>query len=170
MHTHVCHVCLRVRALPGQSALEGGCGAGARPVQLLSDVVTHLCCHPMYRMLSLRAVPQVGHTTSANSSRTCATVLLPCAPFAQPRGGVPGGVAHQPLSAHLTSQGPHCRLLPPAARTKACRVSEAACMCGAWSATPVPACSMRTTPHGRSAAFASNLHKLEVLSFQAHPL
>jgi len=29
------------------------------PLQLLPDLVSHLCCHPHYRLLSLRSIPQV---------------------------------------------------------------------------------------------------------------
>uniref|UniRef100_A0A7S3QX23 Tubulin delta chain n=1 Tax=Dunaliella tertiolecta TaxID=3047 RepID=A0A7S3QX23_DUNTE len=45
---------------PASAVRDGRDDATAqRPVRLLSDVVTHLCCHPMYRMLSLRSLPQV---------------------------------------------------------------------------------------------------------------
>ena len=30
-----------------------------RPVSLFGDVVEKLCCHPAYRLLSLRSVPQL---------------------------------------------------------------------------------------------------------------
>ena len=35
--------------------------APASPLRLLSDVVSHLCCHPHYRLLTLRSIPQVSH-------------------------------------------------------------------------------------------------------------
>ncbi|GAX79746.1 hypothetical protein CEUSTIGMA_g7187.t1 [Chlamydomonas eustigma] len=38
--------------------MEGGYRAGPS-VRLLSDIVTHLCCHPHYRLLTLRSIPQL---------------------------------------------------------------------------------------------------------------
>ncbi|KAG1674578.1 hypothetical protein FOA52_001827 [Chlamydomonas sp. UWO 241] len=40
----------------GWPGLEGG---GGTPHRLLSDMVSQLCCHPHYRLLSLRSIPQV---------------------------------------------------------------------------------------------------------------
>lgn len=43
-------------------AKDGIHGAGM-PVRLLSDLVSKLCAHPGYRMLSLRFTPQASHQT-----------------------------------------------------------------------------------------------------------
>ena len=36
-----------------------GPGSSGEPMRLLSDVVSHMCCHPHHRLLSLRSLPQV---------------------------------------------------------------------------------------------------------------
>lgn len=45
---------------PGSpSVMGGGAVTSGSGVRMMSDLVHHVCAHPMYRMLSLRALPQV---------------------------------------------------------------------------------------------------------------
>ncbi|KAL3133475.1 hypothetical protein ABBQ38_007338 [Trebouxia sp. C0009 RCD-2024] len=39
--------------------ITGGTGQSGRPVTLFGDIVEKLCCHPAYRLLSLRSLPQM---------------------------------------------------------------------------------------------------------------
>lgn len=43
-----------------QGPCVGGIGAPGQPVHLLPDLVEQVCSHPLYRMLTLRTLPQVG--------------------------------------------------------------------------------------------------------------
>ena len=45
---------------------KGGIYGPGMPVRLLSDLVSKLCAHPGYRMLSLRFTPQASHLPSKN--------------------------------------------------------------------------------------------------------
>lgn len=57
------------------SAAPEGSAAASRPVGVLSDVVGHLCCHPAYRMLTLRSVPQMPATSVDFTTFTWAALL-----------------------------------------------------------------------------------------------
>lgn len=68
---------------PAPPAAGQGAGMQGAPLHLLSDVVTQLCCHPHYRLLSLRSIPQVRNVGASlppgifvfASAATCVTFL-----------------------------------------------------------------------------------------------
>lgn len=41
------------------TSTAGGVNHTGKPVNLFGDIVEGLCCHPAYRMLSLRSIPQM---------------------------------------------------------------------------------------------------------------
>jgi len=58
---------------------EPACGASGGSHNLPTPHArVPLCCHPMYCMLSLRAVPQVGHTTRQLLTHVCHCAAALC--------------------------------------------------------------------------------------------
>lgn len=51
--------CLSKQSLTVKLRFAGGSNTLGKPVSLIGDIVESLCCHPAYRMLSLRSVPQM---------------------------------------------------------------------------------------------------------------